>query len=99
MAVQIVCANKPSGNLHDPHEAIEDYGWIEDGTGKRDTTQRQQMVDWVKKGGVAYVRSPLGNQIQCYWRTSARGVEFLQTYSDGTYTDNLVNLPSCPIYR
>lgn len=97
MTVQIICANKPSGNLHDPHEAISNYGWIDE-NGARGITARQDMVNWLKLlGNAAYVADRLGNRIPCYWRTSARGVEFLQTYADGTYTDNLVNLPSCPL--
>lgn len=97
MAVKIVCANKPSGNLHNPHEAITEYGWIEDGTGKNGIASRQQMVDWVKSGVNAYVQDSDGDKVYCYLRTSVNNVEFLQTYADGTYKDNLVNLPSCPV--
>lgn len=97
MAVRIVCANKPSGNLHDPHEAIADYGWIEDGTNVRKISQRQDMVNWVKNGGIAYVQDSYGRRADCSVRTSARGTEFLQTYRDKVWTNDLVNLPSCLI--
>jgi hypothetical protein len=95
MAVCIVCANKPSGDLHDPHEAIEDYGWIEDGTTIRKISQRQIMVNWVKSGGFAYVQDAYGRRADCYVRTSVNGTEFLQTKRDNIWTNDLVNLQSC----
>ena len=95
MAVRITCVDKPSGNIHNPHEAISNYGWVEDGTGLQDVSTRQNMVDWVKQGGKAYVLDQFGNKAQCYPRTSVNGAEFLQTVTDGKYTDNLLSLPKC----
>ncbi len=95
MAIRITCVDKISGNIHDSHEAINHYGWIEDGTGSHDVWPRQRMVDWVKKGGVAYVLDRYGNKVGCYRRTSINGTEFLQTVTDDKYTDNLLNLPKC----
>lgn len=95
MSVKITCINKDHGNHENPHEAISHYGWLNENTGKLGRSDRQTMVDWVKEGNKAYVKDNLGNIAYCYVRKSPRGVEFLQTYSDGTYTDNLLKLPEC----
>lgn len=96
MAVKIRCVNKPSGNIHDPHEAISDYGWIDEKDGKTGISTREEIVNWIKnKNGQAYVKDIYGNIAYCYVRKSVNGTEFLQTYTDGKYTDNLLSLPSC----
>jgi len=92
MAVQIVCADKPGGNLHNSHEAITDYGWIEDGTQKKGIWPRQKMVDWVKGGGVAYVEYP---DVICKVLKSPHGTEYLRTKKDGVLRNDLVNLRTC----
>jgi hypothetical protein len=95
MAVRITCIDKPSGNLQDPHEAISRYGWTDESTGESKVSTRVQMVDWVKNGGQAYVRDVYGNQVFCNWRKSLNGTEFLQTVTDGKWSDNLLSLPKC----
>ena len=86
--VRIVCINK----VKDSHEAITHYGWLENGVSKK--TDRQTMVNWVNKGNKAYVEED-GDKAYCEVNTSANGVEFLQTYSDGEYSDNLLSLKQC----
>lgn len=92
MSVRITCINKPDRNSN--HEAISRYGWIEDGTGKSDITERQAMVNWVKSGGIAYVKEQ-DNAVKCRVNKSLAGTEFLQTYADGKFTNNLLNLLEC----
>jgi len=95
MVVRITCVDKPSGNIQNPHEAISTYGWTDESTGESKTTDRLTMVNWVKKGGVAYVKDNFGNKAQCQVRKSVTGTEFLQTVTDGKWTDNLLSLPRC----
>jgi len=95
MSVRIVCINKAGGNHYDPHEAVEEYGWVNEADGKKGKNNRVSMVDWVKnKKGRAYVKDASG-EINCYVNVSTAGTEFLQTYADGRWTDNLLNLPEC----
>jgi uncharacterized protein (DUF2147 family) len=94
MSVKITCINKSNGNHSDPYEAISHYGWIEDGTNKPAVTDRQTLVNWMKNGGAAYVQDKFG-KVYCKVNTSIKGTEFLQTYSDGRYTDNLLSLFEC----
>lgn len=97
MEIQITCANKPSGDLQNPHEAISDYGWL-DPSGNSDVSLRQVMVDWAKKAGNrAFVKDSYGNKVYCEVRKNSNGTEFLQTFADGKWTDNLLSLPSCRI--
>jgi hypothetical protein len=96
MAVRIVCANKPSGNIQDPHEAISSLGWINEETGARGTSTRLEIYDFVKnKGGTAYVIDRKGNRALVAARENVHGTKFVQTYADGIWTDNLLSLPSC----
>ena len=93
MSIRITCINKPDRNS--PHEAIRCYGWTEDATEKNGVTERQIVVGWVKNGVVAYVQDNLGNRANCRVNRSVAGTEFLQTYADGKFTDNLLSLVEC----
>jgi len=95
MSVRIRCINKSSGYHENPNEAIERYGWVNESTNESGIETRQAMVDWVKKGNQAYVTDSQGNRVSCEVRESSRGIEFLQTVSDGRETNNLLELPEC----
>lgn len=96
MAVRITCVDKPGGNIQNPHEAISNYGWKNEETGKTGIATREEMVEWIKnQNGRSYVKDLYGNLVYCYVRKSVNGTEFLQTYTDGKYTDNLLSLASC----
>lgn len=95
MTVRITCVDKPSGNLQDPHEAISQYGWLDESTGETKYSSRAQMVEYLNNGGQAYVRDRFGNQVFCMLKKSAHGTVFLQTVTDGKWTDNLLSLPKC----
>lgn len=95
MSVKITCISKEHGNHEDPHVAISDLGWIEDGSGKIGRTGRVQMHDWVKPGGRAYVKDAHGNTAYLMAKVSAWGNPFVQTVADGQPTDNLLYLPEC----
>lgn len=95
MAVRITCVDKPSGNLQDPHEAISQYGWTDETTTESKTSTRAQMVEFLRNGGSAYVKDTYGNQAFCNVRVNLNGTEFLQTVTDGKWSDNLLSLPKC----
>ena len=95
MSVKITCIDKPSGNLQDPHEAISRYGWVDESTRNSGTSTRDQMVKFIKGNGKAYVKDQRGNLVYCQLRKNSRGTEFLQTVTDGKWSDNLLSLPKC----
>ncbi len=92
--VRIVCINKDGGNHSNSHEAISHYGWI-NAHGKRDRSTRAEMVRWIEEGNRAYVEDVSRDRAYCYVRTSPHGTKFLQTFSDGNFTNNLLSLPEC----
>lgn len=99
MAKQITCANKPSGDLHDRHEEVSDYGWHDDVSNTNGIWDRQTMVDWVNAGNTAYVIGSDQRKAFC----GVRGIyprQYLQTYADGDWKDNIVSMPNCIVtYR
>ncbi len=95
MAVRITCADKPSGNLQNPHEAISQYGWLDESTQKTKISTRQQMVEFLKNGGVAYVQDAYGTKAFCQVRKNMNNTEYLQTVTDSRWSDNLLSLSSC----
>jgi hypothetical protein len=98
MSVRITCINKSGGYHQDPHHAISDLGWIEDGTGKTGKSTRLQIYNWLKNdNGVAYVQDWRGNKAYLYPRENAHGTQFVQTQADGVWTDNMLALPECGI--
>lgn len=94
MAVRIRCINKAGGDHQDPHEAISHYGWINESSNETGKDDRPTMVAWVEKGGVAYVGTG-SSKAYCQVRQSARGTKFLQTVSDGRWSNNLLSLDEC----
>jgi Protein of unknown function (DUF3892) len=96
MAIRITCIRKSGGYHADPHHAISDLGWVQDGTAKSDTSTRLQVYDWIKnQGGVAYVLDSRGNRAGVGTRENSAGTKYLQTYADQVWTDNLLALPEC----
>jgi hypothetical protein len=96
MSIRITCINKSSGYHADPHHAIEQLGWVEDGTDTIGTLGRIQLYDWIKdKQGRAYVRDSRGNSATVGTREHANGTKYVQTYADKVWTDNLLALPEC----
>lgn len=96
MTVQIMCINKDGGNHQNPHEAISHYGWAEVGKPSNNgKASRAEMVRYLEvKGNFAYVTDGV-SKAYCYVRTNDNGTKFLQTVSDGKYTDNLLSLSEC----
>jgi hypothetical protein len=65
MAVRITCINKSGGYHDNPHEAITDFGWVNEqtgGTGKNTLAQMVKFLD-VDKGS-AYVKNATDNLLK-----------------------------------
>ena len=96
MAIRITCINKDNGNHENPHVAITNLGWINEGTGKTGKNTRIEIYDWLKTGGgQAYVQDQYGNRAPVIPRETARGTKYVQTVRDNTPTDNLLHLMEC----
>ena len=96
MSVKIVCINKDNGNHYNPHEAIEKLGWVNETTGQSGTATLQQMVDYLEKGNYAYVVGKYNSSLKAYLYVNKRdSKKFVQTYADGKWSDNLLQLSEC----
>jgi hypothetical protein len=94
--VEIICINKSGGYHYNPNEAIHTFGWIDHTDGNRGKSSRANMIKFLNEGNNAYVLDNNGNRkVYCYVRKSSSGTQFLQTYADSTYTNNLLDLPEC----
>lgn len=94
MSVRITCINKDGGNHYNQHEAIEKLGWIDEASGKRGISTRLEMVDFIEKGGSAYVERG-GKKAYLIVKRSISGNKFVQTIADGRETNNLLELSEC----
>lgn len=93
MAVRIIAIRKPGDN-YSSYDAISHYKWLNEQTGESKIADRPNMVDWVERGGRAYVSSQEGT-VECYVNQSRAGTKFLQTNADDRSSNNLLNLPEC----
>ncbi len=95
MSVRITCIKKDSGNHENPHVAISELGWIEDGTNQTGRSTRLAMYDWINSGGQAYVRDLRGDVAYLMTAISSLGTKYVKTRPDGTKADNLLTLGEC----
>ena len=94
MAVRIICINKSGGYHENPHEAISNFGWVNEQTNARGNTDLAGIVKFLDVDkGQAYVVSGQ-SKAYCYTR-QGKYRKFVQTYADNTPTDNLLSLPEC----
>ncbi len=94
MAVRVTCIKKSGGYHDNPHEAISEFGWLNEETRDTGRCSLGEMVKFldVDKGS-AYVQSGQ-NRAFCYTR-QGKYRRFVQTYADKTPIDNLLKLPEC----
>jgi hypothetical protein len=79
-------STRRTGNSH--------LGWVDEGTGNQNRSTREQVYDWIKQGGIAYVQ--VGNaRADVITAVSPRGTKFVKTRADNTELDNLLKLPEC----
>lgn len=94
MSIRITCINKAGGWHEDPHEAISHLNWSNEQSGETGRSTRDQMHDWVKGGGEAFV-VVAGRRAQLIAVVSSRGTKYVRTKPDETTKDNLLKLPEC----
>lgn len=97
MSVKIICINKDDGNHYNPHEAIEQLGWINESTNEKGKSTLAEMVKFLEGGGSAYVTDHFGNKAYLEVQVSSHGNKYVQTRSDGRLTNNLLELPECRV--
>lgn len=73
------------------HQHIASLRWIEDGASDTKESTRGVLVDWVKEGGQGYVKDSSGNK--AWVHVVEANSPYIQTHSDGIWTDNLLALP------
>lgn len=85
-----ITAVKPSTAT--TYKGITHYRWLRSDTGKAGTTDRAGMVDFLEKeenrAQVAGESGPAEVGIR-----QVDGVKYLQTHADGSWTNNLTELP------
>lgn len=86
MALRCTAIRMSQGGYH--HEHIT-HIWTSDGS----VHTRAWMVAYVEASGSAYVQDAYGNVASLAVRKSSAGNKYVQTYADGTWTDNLLALP------
>lgn len=81
---RITCIIKPYGN--NTHEAITTVG------GSWGQTTRSQAVSEINSGThTYYVQDNRGNRVG----VGVYKINYLRTYADNVWTDNLLSLPTC----
>lgn len=93
MAFRITGIRKPGG-AGNTHSAISHYRWVDDGKTESTISERLTVVSWLNKGHTAYVSDGV-NKAYCQVRQNDNGTRYLQTVTDGKYSDNLLSLPEC----
>jgi hypothetical protein len=70
--------------------------WIDEADKKTGKSTRMDLVAFIEKGGVAYIKDSYGNLAYLVVKTSSLGNKFVKTVADGKKTGNLLYLPECP---
>jgi hypothetical protein len=91
MSIRITAIRKPPGNYS--HEAITYLKWLNESTRKTGIVDRVALYNWIKQGNKAYVKDAAGDVAYVETRDNLYGTQFVQTYADRTWRDNLLALP------
>lgn len=95
MAVRITCIRKDGGDHYDPHEAIQELGWMNESTGAWGISTLAQMVAFLEGNGAAYVKDAFGRMAYLVVRISRYRNKYVKTIADNRETDNLLYLSEC----
>lgn len=79
----------PSGSSL--HEHIATLQWTNPATNDVGSSDRETLVDWIRRGGDARVRDA---QSEIRVGVVDASPPYLRTYSDGAWTNNLLSLPT-----
>lgn len=98
MSVKIICIDKDNGNHYNQHEAIERFGWLNESTRESGYATMKEMIKFLENKNLAYVVSDVNPALKAYLYVNIRGGnKFVQTYADGKWSNNLLQLPECKI--
>lgn len=90
MAVEITHVRY--GSTEKTESTIGHYRWRDPSDNNVASSDKPTMVDWIDKGGDAYVGT--GNsRVEVAVVRPALGQPYLRTHADGKWTNNLLSLP------
>ena len=92
-----MCINKEGGYHSDPHEAISNFGWMNESSEEKGNATLKEMVDFLDKGNKAYVRDARNDVAYLEVKTSWAGHKYVRTIPDGIHNDNLLALGECRV--
>jgi len=95
MSVRITCIKKDNGDHENPYAAIKSMNWLNEESQNTGTTSREDMHDFVKGGGEAYVKDAAGNKAKLVARVTDKGTKYVKTTADDVKSDNLLKLKEC----
>lgn len=72
------------------HEHITSVQWRNPDTGATGQSTREQMVEWIRAGNLAYVSDGV-RAVQV--RVVEARPPYIRTWADGVWSDNLLALP------
>jgi Protein of unknown function (DUF3892) len=97
MSIRITCITKAGGDHENPYVAISRLGWVNlFNPAEKSSSTRQEMFDFVMKGGEAFVYDRTGTiRSKLICATSPKGTKYVTTQADSTKKDNLLELGEC----
>ncbi len=97
MSIRITCITKAGGDHENPYVAISKFKWENlSFSNDRGIYTREEMYDFVKNGGEAWVYDRFGNmRAKLIALKSLRGAKYVKTEADFTTNDNLLKLEEC----
>ena len=97
MSIKITCITKAGGVHENPYVAISRLGWVDIlNPYEKKSSTREEMYDFVIKGGEAFVYDTTGNiRSKLICATSPKGTRYVKTQADATKKDNLLELAEC----
>ncbi len=69
--------------------------WLDEADQKSGTSSREEMYNFVKDGGEAYVKDAAGNKAKLIARTTDTGTKYVKTVADDVKSDNLLKIKEC----
>ena len=97
MSIRITCIAKASGDHENPYVAILKLKWENlNFSNDRGIYTREEMYEYVKNGGEAWVYDRSGNsRAKLIALISLRVTKYVKTEADFTTNDNLLKLKEC----
>jgi heme/copper-type cytochrome/quinol oxidase subunit 2 len=89
LRVRFTAVHLVGGNRH---EHIASLKAVDTATGQQYDDTRANWVAYIERKNSGFVHDPYGNEISVYVNGN-QYVKWVQTYADGIWTDNLLQLP------